>query len=127
MSLNWNVENVAGFEELCFEHREDGEEGPGRYLRKVTNRLIWLTMAVDIGKITEKNWAEFYARVKLVNRLDGYSDEEYITPEVVKAHIGLSTNVCNETRLRFIKKSASYTMNDLVRKAEKAVAEKAAA
>jgi hypothetical protein len=51
MSLNWNIEKIH--ERLIVDGKMDS----------VTEALIWATMAVDIGDITEKNWKEFYFRV----------------------------------------------------------------
>jgi hypothetical protein len=66
----------------------------------VTQTIIWATMAVGIGSITDKTAEEFYARVHVVERLNGPfllnpedGSEHYLTPEDIRAHIGLKTNV----------------------------------
>jgi hypothetical protein len=80
----------------------------------VTHALIFVTMSVDIGHITEKNYLEFYTRAKFAAALFGSSlmkadehggyKERGITIEDVRAHIGLGTNVINKTRAYFVKR-----------------------
>lgn len=98
MSLDWNLSKIENYKEVCFSTNENGED----ILNPRTEALIWLTMAVDIGKITEENAIEFYARVSLWENmftpmLSSFEDHKKvyhkITPEDVKKHIGLSTNV----------------------------------
>lgn len=96
MSLDWNISNVADHKVTCYV----GDEG-ARRLAPVTEGLIWYTMLCDMGRITEGNWPDFYQRIKLLEGLrgaivyDGNGDDLLITPEMVRAHIGLSTNVSN--------------------------------
>jgi hypothetical protein len=83
-------------------------------LNPVTEALIWHTMGVGIGTISEANCGEFYGRVKLVETLHGPSlygpdGPRPITAEDVTAHIGLSTNVSKTSRAEFYKHHvASY-------------------
>lgn len=111
MSLDWNVGDVKDHDTVCFETRETGrgdievnEDGtPARYLKPKTEALIWMTMGIKMGQITEKTCEEFYARTSLTQRHDGVPQEYRITYEDVRAHIGLSTNVHKDTWAQFLK------------------------
>jgi hypothetical protein len=105
MSLSWNLEKIRDWKEIS---ENDNEWA-------VTETLIWDCMAVEIGTITEKNAAEFYARVRLLEQLygcslgyvgeDGKRVDRPITPEDVERRIGLSTNVGSaKARSTFYKK-----------------------
>jgi hypothetical protein len=108
MSLDYELGNIAHYKEVCY----DGKPGE-RKMSAVTHALIFVTMSVDIGKITEKNYREFYSRTKFVFALHGSTlvtlddNEEYkyrdFTLAEVKAHIGLHTNVHDKTHAHFVK------------------------
>jgi hypothetical protein len=97
MSLNWNLTKMANWEALT-----EGDEW------RITDSLIWATMAVGIHTITLANYEEFHARVSLWERLVGpymvnTEDKKpmYITLNDVKRRIGLSTNAGTKTRKQF--------------------------
>lgn len=95
MALNWNIEKCQKLEEV----KQDWA---------VTETLIWLTMSVGMREITNANYKEFYARVHLVELLNGsflYKEREprYITLEDVKLRVGLRTNSSTKTRSQFNK------------------------
>ena len=96
MSLDYELGNIANYKEVCY----TGEPGQ-RKMSPVTHALIFITMSVDIGRITEKNYLEFYTRAKFVGALHGQS---YFTVEEIRAHIGLHTNVADKTRAYFVKR-----------------------
>ena len=109
MSLNWNCSNVKGFDTKEFSDPHFPDEDR---LHPVTNALIWASMHVGLGEITEKNAEEFARRLKIVEEVTGssinYSKigeegfEDYpITLEDVKRHIGLYTNVSRYTKREF--------------------------
>lgn len=60
MSLDWNATNVENYEEITTD-----EEWV------VTEAIIFGTMAIDMGEITEANWQEFYARTAMFESLFG--------------------------------------------------------
>ena len=99
MSLNWQIDSIKDYKTVCW--MENGEMNP------VTNVLIWGTISVGIGQITDKNVDEFAARFRIIEKLDGpflIAREEkrrYVTDEEFIAHIGLSTNVHTETRAKW--------------------------
>jgi hypothetical protein len=109
MSLNWNVEQVVNHEQVCFieTDEKDSEGKPLRRMNPVTDALIWATISIKLGEITEANADDFYARLAIMEKLsgpflvDGEGNSRYITPEEVKAHIGLYCNVANEQPVKF--------------------------
>jgi len=122
MSLNWNVSNIADSNAVCFHHfEEDGE--PQRELKQSTNQLIFLTMVVGMGRITEGNHKEFFKRVALFERLHGsvqivmgdkgFVDAPY-TLEDIRQHIGLTTNVSEEKPAAWRKRIIESWERDLV-------------
>ena len=72
-------------------------------LNPLTSCLIWATMGVGMGSITEENHVEFWVRLGLREKIKGALLHEkaddgktwkprHITLEEVKKHIGLTTN-----------------------------------
>lgn len=123
MSLNWNLSEIQNYEEVCFLLSPDdiptmGIKAGERVMNPVTNVLIWATMAVDLPGITEDNAAEFFARLRFTEQLDGpmlirAEDENgvrpsgvkaFITEEEVLAHVGLACNVSPRTRAQWMKR-----------------------
>jgi hypothetical protein len=94
MSLDWDVTRVKDV---------------GKLQKAVTDTLVWATMSVGLREITEKNADLFYARLETYERLFGPFMWSYdpvgeenrkprpITPQDVRDHIGLRTNVSSET------------------------------
>src|ERR1035437_5992486 len=113
MSLNWNVGKCKGFKKTG--HTEDGKDTfavhdvDGKEIPwAVTNALIWSTMGLFLGGITEKNVVEFATRLSIYQRVFGASltvkgEPRFISTQEVKAHIGLETNVSDESRAAFLK------------------------
>jgi len=69
-------------------------------------------MSIGMSSITEKNWKDFYTRMKLLGsdrsllRRDengGYTVP--ISAQEVKDHIGLMTNASTLTKLQFLKRA----------------------
>jgi len=113
MALTWNLEAIEDHRDVCWVESDLDEEGNQLYrLNPVTESLIWMTIPVKLGEITEKNAGEFYARLKMIERMngpmmwhtddDGHKVDDYFTAEMVRSHIGLATNVGNETRQKFL-------------------------
>ena len=103
MSLNYYYSDVANANKVMFDEND--------MMYPDTQSIIFTTMAIGLGEITEKNWLEFYARMNILERLHGYTS---IPLERVKEHIGLSTNVNNETRSQWIKRYFTYELNDTI-------------
>jgi hypothetical protein len=100
MALNWNVENIEDYEQVCW-IGEKGEEG--RRMNPVTHALIFNSIAIGIGRITKDNAAEVFARTSIIERINGtllQRDGKDVPIEFddIRRHIGLSTNVSFENR-----------------------------
>lgn len=110
MSLNWNTADIENNEEVCFEEREaTPTQRGGRYLKPLTESFVFGCMSIGIGQWTADNADEVFARLKIIEKLDGsfvrtFNDETKewenysITPEDVQRHIGLHVNVSFESR-----------------------------
>jgi hypothetical protein len=116
MSLNFDFTQMVerlGKEE--YDRITDHPTIEGKW-HPVTDALIWMTMAVGMGEITEKNADKFADRLLAYQALNGAclrgpDGEVYITSEDVKNHIGLSTNVFPmETDAQFAKKLRRIAM-----------------
>jgi hypothetical protein len=118
MGLSWDITKCADPDML-----QSDKQWP------VTNTLIWYTMFTDIGwTITEKNAPEFYARIHLIEKLEGPMmstvihdpdrgdtfEPHFITPADVQSVIGLSINVGEQTRLQFSKRIVKRVMDKSV-------------
>ena len=99
MSLNWDISEVKNNDEI----KADGMPWV------ITETMIWYTMAVDMGEITEENYEEFFQRVSIWEMIHGAGmhkrntetdehEDVYITLEDVERRIGLNTNVSNRDR-----------------------------
>lgn len=106
MSLDFDISKVE-WEEKWIER--DGKE----VMNPLTHTIIFTTMYVDMGEITEGNWQEFYTRVhawelvvgagasKRATKGDDEWEPYFITPEDVRRHIGLHTNVTKTSLASF--------------------------
>ena len=102
MSLNWDLSKCKDVDKI----KGDGLPWV------ITECLIWYTMAVDLGSITEDNIDEFCTRMYITDNASTpmmYDGKEHrsITYAEVKDRIGLSTNVCHRTKAQFSKRIAS--------------------
>jgi len=132
MSLNYDLGKIANYEQVCFLEAPADIPSQGimqgdRMMNPVTQTLVWSTIAVDLGSITEANAAEFFARLRLVERLDGpflirpegpdgkrpEGSAAFVTEDEVLAHVGLSCNVSTMTRSQWLRKIAQSHGRDL--------------
>lgn len=101
----------------------------------VSEALIFLTMSVGIGEITEKTAPEFYARVVAVERVygamvsthdsdTGVSADRNITITDVLNHVGLKTNARFdvEPRAAWLKRVVGNDLDDHARDVKRAQA-----
>ena len=102
MSLDWSIVECKNWEEL-----KSDKEWP------ITDALIWATMSVDLGRITEKNVDEFFTRLRMVEKIHGFllykRDENkqqvsLLTYAAVRRRIGLNTNVVDKSKAYFNKR-----------------------
>jgi hypothetical protein len=105
MALNFSFEKIANYNDVCWIG-----EGDERRMNPVTEALIFSTMSVGLGAITDKNVDEFAARFRVIEKIHGamlykFEDDErvdwYLSDEDFIAHIGLVCNVSNETRAKW--------------------------
>jgi hypothetical protein len=108
MSLNYYYSDVENADIVMFD--EDS------MMRSDTQSIIFSTMSVGMGEITEKNWLEFYARLNIVERLGGYNE---ITPQRLREHIGLRTNVTYEKRSAWLSRWFEYEIDNIQREAKR--------
>lgn len=74
--------------------------------KPLTEQIIWTTLMVDIGEITEVTAVEFYCRAKLIDCIYSSveSNHHTLTIDEIKSHIGLKTNVRYLTQSNWLKK-----------------------
>jgi hypothetical protein len=113
MSLNWDISKVRNNNEVCKINVGTAEQR----LNPVTEGLIYATLTVGLGEITEKNVDEWMLRLGFTDRLHGTllkkdRQDRPFTREEVVAHIGLRTNVSKETRAKFIKRHTESYFRD---------------
>ena len=95
---------------------ETAKEAYVERMNPVTKVIVTATMAVDLGRITEESYVEFYTRVACIERVNGaflrqvgddnVDRERPITLDEVKAHIGLKCNVADTSWFSFSRKVA---------------------
>lgn len=128
--FTYDLSRITDYTELCWLDREPSPDDARLVrLNPVTESLIFKTMSVGIGEITEANAAEFYARVHLVEQIDGPSmfgmpegRPDTITVEDVRQHIGLQTNATYkvETRSKWLSRVIGQELDTAARRYEAA-------
>jgi hypothetical protein len=123
MALSWDITRVKDHKTVCYREALDDDGKPeldddGKPLHQLaplTNALIWATITVDLGEITEANYREFAWRLRLYTATTGTAlmlktDAEGNTTgydpteEEVRSHIGLQCNVCDITMPQYMAK-----------------------
>lgn len=76
--------------------------------------LIFATVGAGMGEVTATNAGKFYGRVKFLERISGGAfmrnadgTDRPVTPEMVDAVIGMTTNVALESDSKFLAKFKS--------------------
>lgn len=139
MSLNFDltaipleVRTIIADEDCRNPHYVEGKSDPenefdyrkgDRIMNPVTRALIWSTLGVGIGKLTEDNLAEFAFRMKVTDGLygkpvqekqpDGSWKARAFTLDELRAHVGLSTNVSFEKRVSWITRLGDNQVRDI--------------
>lgn len=96
MALRWDISNCKDVEAI-----KTDEEWP------VTNALIWSTLVLQIGTITDKNIDEFCERMSICQKCFGAlmvnpkGEDRWITRKDIEKRIGLRTNVTTESKSKF--------------------------
>ena len=109
MPLNYDLQNVEA-------------DLDDKNVAMVSNALVWGTLSIAMGKITKENWKEFYTRCHMIETIHGAwlrdkKGPRPITPDDVKSHIGLRTNVVTVSNAKFktdidrrLREQAKYLM-----------------
>ncbi len=111
MSLDFKLDKIKNYKTVT---------RYGNELSTVTNGLIWSTLSVGLGEITEKNVDEWMVRLALVDKLLGTmlkknGESRPFTRDEVVTHIGLTTNVSNEKRPGWAKRMTERFFRDVER------------
>jgi hypothetical protein len=106
MALDWDITKCK------FEGDERKELWP------LIEAMIWLTMSIDIGRITEENVETVELRLNAIGRIWNEDHSQIIA--ILPKLIGLSTNVSTLTDKQFIAKLGDKLWYEIRR--EKAVA-----
>ena len=98
MSLDFKFDKVADYKNVCWEADPMPGRPDGKRVAAVTERLIWATMSIGMGRITEDNYEEFFKRLALYETLilGWYRPTMRSTLAEVRKHIGLTTNACSK-------------------------------
>ena len=115
MSLNWSIEKVRDFKELYVCEETEQTECQ---LKPMTERIIFLTMELDLGDITDKNIDEWMVRLGMMKRC-GWAPRTEITRADIERHIGLHTNVRSTTRAGFRGKLIKHVEGEAVNEMKK--------
>ena len=124
MALHWDLSKVQDADTLCWVTDPKSKK---ERMNKVTETLIGLLLAIGIGRITEKNALQVLARIKVIEKMYGahlYTFENdqpkdrFYTWDDIKAHIGLTTNVSDETDAKFLKRHAQGLLQTCTWKAQ---------
>ena len=99
MALTWDITKVDNWK-LKRKSKKN---------KSVLDILIWATLIIGVGKITQKNYKKFFARLTAYEHLHGaflYSGKKpyYITLQDVIMWIGLSTNASDCSASAFEKR-----------------------
>jgi hypothetical protein len=120
MALTWDLNAIENREQVCaitrkpfndekWDAEDLNEDGTVTVRNPVTTALIFATISVGIGNLTEENVGTFCARLNVVQRLHGDmlvgpKGPVPITEEDVFAHVGLKTNAyfTDETHAKWL-------------------------
>jgi hypothetical protein len=102
MSLNWDLSKIKDQETLCWVGVAD--DAP---MNPITEALIFASIAIGTPMITAENVAEAYTRLSMWQDVVGAlvvdvgGADRFVTPDDVRAHIGLKTNASAYTTAKF--------------------------
>ena len=104
MALTWKVtdETFEKYPNVCINPEEPEDKQLFQYNPK-TESVVWNMMIIGMNSITKDNVAECIARYRILNAACGVGDW-YLTAQEWVDHVGLTTNVSNETRASFDKR-----------------------
>jgi len=107
MPIKWDISAVENYETLCL-------DGDKTKLNQVSSTILYMSMFVELGTITEKNFKEFYIRTELYQLLFGdvaiANESEYkidrvrLTIQDIYNHIGFKVNIKSVGRTAYLAK-----------------------
>ena len=106
MTLNVDLRKVKDYQAICYKDEEKGNFFNLPY-SKVTNYLVLGSQAIGIGEITQTNYKQVFARHQFLQK-------DQVTLDDVKNHIGLITNVAEETTGRWLMRIAKSKYNEIL-------------
>lgn len=119
MALHYWFDDIKDYKTTVWIPEPTEENPDAARMNPVTEALIFGTMSIGIGRITDSNVDEVAARFRIIEKLHGAmltkdGKESFLTDEDFIAHIGLKTNVGDETRSAwarrlFVNKGTSIT------------------
>jgi hypothetical protein len=121
MSLNWKLPPEADTAEklgLPWLWSDPTPSLPSD-LHPYVKGIVFATMAVGIGHITEANWRTFYARLHMHEsvhggmRFSGEGKRVLYTADDVRKFVGLRTNVSNEADTKWAKRFYEGILSDV--------------
>ena len=98
MSLDWDITKCKNIDEITLGQEVEGD---------ITEQIIWSSLITKLGDITEDNWAEWYARYVIWNRVLCFDNN--LEAKDFHRRIGLTTNV-------FPAESKSKWLNGVIKK-----------
>jgi hypothetical protein len=117
MALSYDFTKVENVEEL---HESEDERG-------ISHSLIWATMSVGIGDLSEENLEEFYIRLKWLERDGAFMTSKegplFFTLQMLRNRLGLHTNAGWETRSAWVKRQSKYMLDKVQRDVKKEMKE----
>tara|TARA_B110000046_G_C12794173_1_gene314379 strand:+ start:283 stop:663 length:381 start_codon:yes stop_codon:yes gene_type:complete len=125
MALNWNLGDIENFKSVC---RNEDES-----LREETELLIFYTMNLGMGLITQNNVDKFILRLRMYEVMYGMAKwwnvngqrVNLISDTLIRKHIGLRTNASsisdaqfNKNMLKQLVREAKATSENMNRREE---------
>jgi len=110
MSLDYDLTEIEDSASVCYDLVDEANDT--FQMKSVTQNIIFATIPVDIGHITEDNYLDFWLRYKLWAA--SYVSEKFhlgFTLEDIHNHIGLKTNVSTMTKHTWLTKRLSEFMD----------------
>jgi len=115
MSLDFDLTKVKDWEK--FARYPDPEADNEYLLTETTKQIIFAAMYVGVGRITEKNYINFYVRLAAYEAVHGAlrsmnGKKIPFTLEEVKMYIGLCTNATYKHSTEFLKELYAYVTSE---------------
>ena len=105
MTLSYDFTRVKDYDSICLD-----SEGK---LHALTYALIISTQSIGMSEITHENAPEFYARLRVLERISGtILDDEIIKPVDVNTHVRLKTNAVDVPYSKW----AAQVLDDLLKR-----------